>query len=53
MGILNWIKKFFAFDPTVYKPPVGSEPEMNQGDMHSGPEGYSPNTSYTDTFYGS
>jgi hypothetical protein len=53
MGIFNWIKKFFAFDPTVYKPPVGSEPEMNQGDMHSGPEGYSPNTSYTDTFYGS
>jgi len=26
---------------------------MNQGDMHSGPEGYSPNTAYPDTFYGS
>lgn len=53
MGIFNWIKNFFTFDPTVYKPPVGSEPEMNQGDLHSGPEGYSPNTAYPDTFYGS
>ncbi len=26
---------------------------MNQGDFHSGPEGYSPNTGYPDTFYGS
>ena len=26
---------------------------MNEGDFHSGPEGYSPNTGYPDTFYGS
>ena len=26
---------------------------MNQGDFHSGPGGYSPNTAYPDTFYGS
>jgi hypothetical protein len=26
---------------------------MSEGDFHSGPEGYSPNTSYPDTFYGS
>lgn len=26
---------------------------MNEGDFHSGPEGYSPNTAYPDTFYGS
>jgi NADH:ubiquinone oxidoreductase subunit 3 (subunit A) len=28
-------------------------PEMNEGDFHSGPAGYSPNTAYPDTFYGS
>ena len=26
---------------------------MNEGDLHSGPNGYSPNTAYPDTFYGS
>jgi hypothetical protein len=26
---------------------------MNEGDFHSGPFGYSPNTAYPDTFYGS
>jgi hypothetical protein len=26
---------------------------MTEGDFRSGPEGYSPNTSYPDTFYGS
>ena len=26
---------------------------MNEGDFHSGHEGYSPNTAYPDTFYGS
>ncbi|CAB4677853.1 unannotated protein [freshwater metagenome] len=27
--------------------------EMNEGDFHSGPEGYTPNTAYPDTYYGS
>ena len=26
---------------------------MNEGDIHSGPNGYSPNTAYTETQYGS
>ena len=26
---------------------------MNEGDYHSGPEGYSPNTPYSETQYGS
>lgn len=26
---------------------------MDEGDMHSGPYGYSPNTAYPETFYGS
>lgn len=27
--------------------------EMNEGDFHSGPEGYTPNTTYPETYYGS
>lgn len=27
--------------------------QMNEGDFHSGPGGYSPNTAYPETFYGS
>jgi len=27
--------------------------QMNEGDFHSGPGGYSPNTAYPNTFYGS
>jgi hypothetical protein len=57
MGIFTWLKKILTFDPTVYKPPVetkiDSGPSMTEGDFRSGPEGYSPNTSYPDTFYGS
>lgn len=26
---------------------------MDEGDVHSGPHGYSPNTAYPDTWYGS
>jgi len=29
------------------------EPLMNEGDVHSGPHGYSPNTAYPETQYGS
>lgn len=32
---------------------VGLVDAMNQGDYHSGPEGYSPNTAYQETQYGS
>jgi len=57
MGIFTWLKKILTFDPTVYKPPVetnnDSGTSMTEGDFRSGPEGYSPNTSYPDTFYGS
>jgi hypothetical protein len=31
--------------------PVDSK--MDEGDIHSGPHGYSPNTPYTETQYGS
>jgi hypothetical protein len=55
MGFFNWLGKFLSYDPSVYRPPANekSKPQMNQGDFHSGPEGYSPNTAYPDTFYGS
>lgn len=32
---------------------TGNDTSMNEGDFHSGPEGYSPNTAYPETFYGS
>lgn len=55
VGFLNWLNRILSYDPSVYRPPESKrKPEsMNQGDMHSGPEGYSPNTAYPDTFYGS
>lgn len=57
MGLFNWIKKILTYDPAEYKPPVGknkdAESGMNEGDFRSGPNGYSPNTSYPDSFYGS
>lgn len=53
MGILTWLKKLLSYDPAVYKPPAELGMSMTEGDLHSGPEGYSPNTAYPDTFYGS
>ena len=45
----------FSAPPGVPAPPrTNSAPaQMNEGDMHSGPEGYSPNTAYPETQYGS
>lgn len=31
----------------------GAAAKMDEGDFHSGPEGYSPNTAYPETQYGS
>jgi hypothetical protein len=58
---VGWfIREVFFNPPAAITPlsgvtPVQSAavPFMNQGDYHSGPEGYSPNTAYPDTFYGS
>jgi len=40
---------------SVTPPPATPRPnsQMNEGDIHSGPHGYSPNTPYTETQYGS
>lgn len=45
-----WIVR--PFEGKIYRP-NDSGNHMNQGDYHSGPEGYSANTGYQDTYYGS
>ena len=64
MGILNWLannrrardQRRRAVNEMLEMqskrgPAVDSH--MDQGDYHSGPEGYSPNTAYPETQYGS
>jgi len=63
--LLNWIKKILfgtlTQTRTTYVAPTGnqasekpsSESGMNEGDFRSGPAGYSPNTAYPETQYGS
>ena len=63
--MLNWIKRVLGIEPKLtretYIPPKQNKPQpssdptplMNEGDFHSGPEGYSPNTAYPETQYGS
>lgn len=52
----KWLSAWLS--PTVL-PVVQKRPEstgdliMNEGDFHSGPYGYSPNTAYPETQYGS
>ena len=55
MGFFSWLNRILNYDPSVYRPPETKTKNsgMNQGDFHSGPEGYSPNTAYPDTLYGS
>ncbi len=53
--MFDFLKRLFgtsAVTPTQPTPrPVDSK--MDEGDIHSGPHGYSPNTEYTETQYGS
>jgi hypothetical protein len=55
-GVLmfKFLKQLFTTQ-TVTPPPPAPRPnsQMNEGDIHSGPHGYSPNTPYTETQYGS
>ena len=55
VGFLNWLNRILSYDPSVNRPPESKKKDesMNQGDMHSGPDGYSPNTAYLVTLYGS
>ena len=64
MGFLNWIfgtsneeaRRLIALEvkkQQELRQGPGRVEEMDQGDYHSGPEGYSPNTAYPETQYGS
>ena len=39
--------------PVARPSSTGINSEMDEGDYHSGPHGYSPNTAYPETQYGS
>jgi hypothetical protein len=53
--MFNFLKSLFGTSitttPQVAQRLVNSP--MDEGDIHSGPHGYSPNTAYTETQYGS
>ena len=55
MGFFSWLREILNYDPSVYRPNEGeSKPlTMNEGDLRSGPDGYSASTGYPDSFYGS
>jgi hypothetical protein len=49
----NLIKELFSWIFSGTGPGKSvSGSSMNEGDYHSGPHGYSPNTAYPDTEYG-
>ena len=57
MRFLNWL---FGTGSIEAKPiqqaapkATNAQPAVNEGDFHSGPAGYSPNTPYVETQYGS
>ncbi len=56
--MFRWLKQLFGSDGSTHLPPAPTSRstvsgEMNEGDIHSGPFGYSPNTPYQETQYGS
>ncbi len=55
LAVVLFFVAVFSSPPGVATPTrTTSTPEqMDEGDMHSGPEGYSANTAYPETQYGS
>lgn len=56
--MIQWLKRLFGLDGSLYQPPAPTPgptvvSEIDQGDYDSGPFGYSPNTAYPETQYGS
>jgi len=51
VAVLGLISIFSGAGSRPSRPAASSQ--MNEGDFHSGPEGYTPNTAYPETFYGS
>jgi hypothetical protein len=55
LAVVLFFVAIFSSPPVAPAPTrTNSTPEqMDEGDMHSGPEGYSANTAYPETQYGS
>jgi len=55
LAMVLFFVAIFLSPPGLSTPPrATSDPaQMDEGDMHSGPYGYSPNTAYSETQYGS
>ncbi len=51
VAVLGLISIFLGASNSNSRPAASSQ--MNEGDFHSGPEGYTPNTAYPETYYGS
>jgi hypothetical protein len=51
VAVLGLISIFLGAGNSTSRPAASSQ--MNEGDFHSGPEGYTPNNAYPDTYYGS
>jgi hypothetical protein len=51
VAVLGLISIFLGASNNSSRPAASSQ--MNEGDFHSGPEGYTPNTAYPETHYGS
>lgn len=55
MGFWSWLfgSKKSEVLSSKYDAPATPPNQMDEGDYHSGPAGYSPNTAYPETQYGS
>jgi hypothetical protein len=55
LAVVLFFVAVFSSPPGVATPPRtnSTSEQMDEGDMHSGPEGYSANTAYPETQYGS
>ena len=54
--MFSFFKRLFGISITTTPPQVVQRQvnsPMDEGDIHSGPHGYSPNTAYPETQYGS
>ena len=58
--MFKWLRELFSASPSGSTPStprdytrLRPQDPMDQGDYHSGPQGYSPNTAYPETQYGS
>ena len=55
LAVVLFFVAVFSSPPGAPAPPrtTSTSEQMDEGDLHSGPEGYSANTAYPETQYGS